>query len=98
MNAASVFEYQNPRQFLLDSLATRQKVESGFSVRALARAMGISHSLLILLLQNKRPLRTKHAVSIAKGLGLTAAEQLYLQALIQFESAKSPEDRQVVAV
>src|SRR4051794_10860137 len=98
MNTASIFDYQNPRQFLLDSLAFRQKGEPTFSVRSLARAMGISHSLLILFLQNKRPLRGKHAPAIARGLKLGASEQLYLQALIQFESAQSPEDREAMAL
>jgi uncharacterized protein (TIGR02147 family) len=98
MNALSVFEYQNPRQFLLDSFARRQKADPSFSVRSLARAMGISHSLLILLLKNKRPLRSKHAPAISRGLRMPAAEQLYLQALIQFEAAATHEDRQVVAV
>ncbi len=92
----SVFSYDNPRQFLLDSLAERQAREPGFSVRALARDMELkSHALLVMLLQGKRPLRVKHAGFLAKGFGLSSQERLYLQALIQFDSAEDPEEQQL---
>jgi uncharacterized protein (TIGR02147 family) len=96
MEALSVFSYSNPRQFLLDSLADRQKKSSGFSVRSWAKEMGLpSHTLLVMLLGGKRPLRVKHASFLAKGLKLSAHETLYLQALLQFDSSTAPEEKQL---
>lgn len=94
MSDKKIYEYQSARQYILDSLAARKKVEPGFSIRSFARSMGLkSHTLLIMLLQGKRPLRVKHAEFLSKGLKLNSQERLYLQALIQFESANTEEER-----
>jgi uncharacterized protein (TIGR02147 family) len=61
--------------------------------------MGLkSHSLLLMLLQGKRPLRVKHASPLARGLELSSAERLYLQALIQFDSAQDLEEKQLCSL
>ncbi len=94
MAQLDIYHYESPRQFLLDSLAEKQKSDPQFSIRAFARAMGLSsHTLLLMLIQGKRPLRVKHAGFLAKGLSLTSEERLYLQALIQMESAQNPEEK-----
>lgn len=99
MSEVSVYNYQSPRQYLLDALADRQRTSPGFSVRSLAREMGMkSHALLVMLLQGKRPLRVKHAIPIARGLGLSSQERLYLQALIQFDSAEDAEEKQLCSL
>jgi uncharacterized protein (TIGR02147 family) len=94
-----IYDYQNPRQFLLDRVSALQKRDAAVSVRALAKQMGLkSHTLLVLLLQGKRPLRVKHAPALAKGLGLTSSERLYLQALIQFDSAADIEEKKLCSL
>lgn len=90
----TVYNYEDPRQFLLDYLADRQKQDPEFSVRRWAREMGMnSHALLVMLLQGKRPLRVNHVPFLAKGMNLPSQERLYLQALIQFAAASSTEEK-----
>jgi uncharacterized protein (TIGR02147 family) len=95
----SIFDYSSVRQLMLDYLSYRQKTEPKFSVRSWAKELGIgSHALLIMLLQGKRPFRLKHVPTIASGLKLSSAERLYLQALIQLESAQSAEEKQLCSL
>ncbi|NUM87640.1 MAG: TIGR02147 family protein [Bdellovibrionales bacterium] len=88
-----IYQYQSAHRFLLDRVNREQK--SGDSIRNLAKRMGLSHTLLVMFLQGKRPLRVKHAGAIAQGLGLDAQARLYLQALIQFEGARDPQEKQL---
>lgn len=91
----SVYSYQSSRQFLLDQVNRWQNSAGGDSIRNLAKRMKISHTLLVMLIQGKRPLRIKHAPALALGFGLSAPERIYLQALIQSESAKDVEEKQL---
>lgn len=93
MNPVSVFQYQDPKLFLHDWLAARQQAERTFSVRKLARQMDVSHALLVMLLQGKRKLTARHAAPLAKGLGLSTAERMYLQTMIEFGGARSNEEK-----
>lgn len=96
LSSVSIYNYENPSQFLLDRVGDLQRNDAGLSIRLLAKRMGFkSHSLLLMLLQGKRPLRVKHAQFLARGLGLNSTEQLYLQALIQYESARDMEEKQL---
>lgn len=99
METLSVFNYNQPRQFLLDSFNARKRANPAFSVRSWAKEMGVSsHALLVMLLQGKRPLRIKHASFLTKGLSLSAQETLYFQALIQLDSATTPEEKELCCV
>ena len=92
----SIFNYESPRQFLLDFLADKQHKDSKYSIRSFARDMGLpSHTLLVMILQGKRPLRVRHAMFLAKGMALSSQERLFLQALIQFDSAEDPEEKKL---
>jgi len=94
MKNVSIYNYENPRQFLLDFQS-----EAKLSVRALAKQMGMrSHTLLVMLLKGKRAIRMKHAAIIAKGTGLSSQEKLYLQALIQYANADDHEAKQLNAM
>jgi uncharacterized protein (TIGR02147 family) len=95
MEAIQVFNYLNPRQFLLDAVNALQKKNALNSIRQIAMSMGISHTLLVMLLQGKRPIKIKHGMSFAKGFGLSSQERQYLQALIQFDLAQEPEEKQL---
>jgi len=90
----NVFDYTSARQFMLDSLAEKQRRNPGYSLRQWCNKMGLqSHTLLTLLLQGKRPLRIKHAQFLSKGLDLNSQENLYFQALIQLENAETLEEK-----
>jgi uncharacterized protein (TIGR02147 family) len=92
----SIFNYQNSRQYLVDKVKDLQGRDSSVSIRILAKRMGMkSHTLLVMLLQGKRPLRVKHAAALAKGFDLSSQERLYLQALIQFDSSEDLDEKQL---
>ncbi|MBN22348.1 MAG: hypothetical protein CL678_13785 [Bdellovibrionaceae bacterium] len=94
MKFIDVYQYTDPRKFLVDTLETRQDAQPGFSLRAWSKEMELkSHSLLVMLLHGKRPLRVKHGSFLVKGLKLSSQEKLYFQALLQFHSAQTPEEK-----
>ena len=93
MESLSVFQYRSARRFLLDYVELKKKSDASFSIRRWSKEMGLgSHALLIMILQGKRTLTLKQAPYIAQGAKLTTPEQMYFQALIQLENAKTPEE------
>lgn len=93
-NPKSVFEYLSARRYLVDAIERRKKADRAFSIRKWAREMGMpSHTLLVMMLQGKRALTLKQAPLLSKGLGLSTPERLYFQCLIQYESARTDEER-----
>jgi len=92
----NIYEYQNPRQFLLDQLSVFQKRDSKFSARSWAKKMGLpAPSLLIMILQGTRPLLLKHVDFLNRGLNLSTPEQLFFRALIQLTNAKTIEEKRL---
>ncbi len=99
MSLPSVYSYDSPKRFLLDAFAEMQKADSQLSVRKWAKRMGLStHTQLVMLMQGKRPLRQRHVEFLSKGIGLGSQERLYFQALVQFDSAKTVEEKEVYRV
>lgn len=93
-----MYDYENPRQYLLDALSARQAEDKNFSVRRWAQIMGLkSHSLLVMILQGKRKLRVQHVDFLAKGLGLTTVEEGFLKTLIQYDNAQTMEEKQLLS-
>lgn len=94
----NVYQYESSQQFLLDSLAEKQKVDPSFSVRRWSQLMGFkSHSLLVMLLKNKRKIRLQHCDYFAKGMGLGSNELAYLKTLVQFENSSSSEEKNLIS-
>ena len=92
----NIFDYQNPRRFLLDYLSSRQKQDSTFSMRKWAKEMGLnSNALLVMLLNGRRPIKLKHTSFLLRGLSFTSQEKLYFQALVQYESSSSIEEKEL---
>ena len=93
-----IFQYRNPRQFLLDTLAFRQSRDPKFSARSWAREMDISPSLLVMLMKGERPIRLRHVEFLKKGLSLSSQENFYFRALLQYSNADSPEEKHLCEV
>ncbi len=93
MNELNVFNYQSSRQFLLDCFNKIKTKNSSFSIRAWARKINCSHAQLVMILQGKRPLRLRHLAFLQKSIKLSSQELLYLQALVQFDSATTAEEK-----
>ncbi len=99
MKKVGVYHYQNPRQFLLDTLVAKQRENPSFSARAWAKEMELkAPSLLIMLLQGTRPLRLKHVEFLQKGLTLSTPELLYFRAIIQLSNAESDEEKKLCRI
>ena len=97
MEIISVYNYRDPRQFLLDHLASRQGLDENFSVRKWAKEMELkSHSLLVLLLQGKRNIRIQHCDFIKKAVALEHNEFTYLKTLVKFTNAKTIEEKKLM--
>ena len=79
---------------MLDYLTLRQKEDQKFSARKWSREMNLKgHSLLVMLLQGKRSLRTRHVDFLKTSLQLNKKEELFLKTLIQYENATDMKDK-----
>src|SRR4051794_12712496 len=76
------------REFLAAELARRIGANPRYSQRAFAKALGLSPGELSEILRGKRPLSAKHALQIARALGLSEAERRRLLALSQGETER----------
>lgn len=86
-----IFEHQSYRSFLKDVLAERIIKNSGYSLRALARDLGIHASQLSAIYKGTKGLSLQSALSIAQRLKLGPQETEYFCLLVQAENSKSPE-------
>lgn len=97
MDRLNVFEYRSARRFLLDAVEHEKKVNPRFSIRKWAKEMGMqNHALLVFMLQGKRSLTLRQVPQLAKGLKLSTPERVYFQALVQLESARSEEEKELI--
>lgn len=91
----SIFNYEDPAQFLRDSWDKKKTVNKKFTVRSWANQLGISsHGSFYQMVQGKRPLPKKYIQVISSSLSLGAKESLYLETLIDFKGAKTIEHRE----
>lgn len=96
-NTKPIFRYLSARRFVVDQVERRKRGDRSFSIRKWAKEMGMpTHTLLVMALQGKRTFTLKQAPLLSKGLGLTTPEQLYFQCLIQYENAKTDEERELI--
>ncbi|MGZ3699532.1 MAG: DUF4423 domain-containing protein [Bdellovibrionota bacterium] len=73
--------HQNARQFLREELERRCQRNSKYSLRAFAKSLGVSHTILSMVLSGKRPLASRSRLAIAEKLGLDPIEkQNFLEA------------------
>ncbi|WP_413291507.1 TIGR02147 family protein [Bdellovibrio sp. HCB337] len=77
---ASLLKRIDPTELLRKTLADRCAKNPQYSVRAFARATGISHTVLSLVLSGKRPLSKKAALKLADHLELGPKQRLALMA------------------
>jgi uncharacterized protein (TIGR02147 family) len=94
-----MFEYQNYIDFLQDELLRRTSANRAYSLRAFAKALGLSSGELSEILRGKRKLSLKSAVKISKSLGLNSIETKHLISLIGNEiNEKSLSDKEIKSV
>lgn len=85
-----IFEQTHYRDYLKGVLAERSRQNPRYSLRALARALGMQPSLLSAVMSGGRKLTEETAMKIAEALHLEGAEREYLRLLVQLDRAKTP--------
>ncbi len=82
---------------LLSEKFNEKKINNAsFSIRAWASQMGLSsHGGLQQILAGKRTVPKKYIPGIIKSLDFTTGEAMYFETLIDFEKAKTPEEKDI---
>lgn len=88
----------NYRSILYEIYEERSSLNSTYSLRAFARDLKVSPSTLSEILNNKKGLSPKLAISIARNLKLPDWEVRYFCDLVTKEHAKSARDRKAAQV
>lgn len=83
----SIFDYDDYRNFLRDSLEEKARRNPAFSLRAFARDTGLSPSHLSRALSGQKKLSSSSARLVSEGLGLGVRESEHMQTLIELEKA-----------
>jgi uncharacterized protein (TIGR02147 family) len=86
-----ILKTNSPKQFLMQELERRQKINPRYSLRAFAKHMGLSPGELSEILKGKRKLSIKSAVRVSKALGLNVTESKYLLSLTNLDKGEGLE-------
>lgn len=86
-----IFEHRDYRSYLRAVFAERKGRNSSYSLRAYAKAIGLSPTAVSQLLRGSSGLSTKRALGVADRLGLSSQEAEYLTLLVEWESTESSE-------
>jgi uncharacterized protein (TIGR02147 family) len=89
-----VFEHSSYRDFLKGVLTDRTRQNPRYSLRGLARQLGVQPSLLSEVMGGRRRLSEDTAIKIADRLGLEENEREYFQLLVRLDRAKTVELRE----
>lgn len=88
---SSVFEHASYRTFLKSVLADRIARNGSYSLRAMAKQLGIVASHLSAIHNGAKNLSNEAALKISRKLELSSAETDYFCTLVQYENAKEPD-------
>ena len=88
----NIFNYHDYRAYLSDWLKF-QKSDSGQSLRGLARASGLSATLLSLVVAQKRVLTERAAKKLIEALDLGESERTFFENLVRLAEAPSQAER-----
>jgi uncharacterized protein (TIGR02147 family) len=94
MQHLSIFDFSDFPSYLAGYIKLRQKSEKSFSLKYLARHLGIrSPSLLVMVASGKRPPSESLLWKLRQHLNLTDREYLYAKALVMTTRARSIEEQ-----
>ena len=91
--AVGVFSYFNYREYLRDYCEQRKQADPYFSMRNLARRVGMDHGYFIKVMQEHKHLAPKMAAKFSATLKHSKKEKEYFELLILFGRAKG--DREI---
>lgn len=91
----SVYQFRDPRDYLCEVFEQKRGRNSGFSVRAWARQMGLPHhAMLALTLAKKRKLKPPFSSRLRDKIGLEGQEARYFDLLVAYANVETPEEKQ----
>lgn len=94
MESVQVYDYSDPKEYLSAVLAKKKEINPHFSLRAWAKHLGLAnHSLLSMVLNGNRRLKSKMAVKIATALKLPEKDAKYFDLLVLYTNASSNDER-----
>jgi uncharacterized protein (TIGR02147 family) len=86
-----VLEHSSYRHYLKSELANRIGRNPAYSMRAFAQQLGVSHTLISLVMKGQRNISAETCLQLSQRLGLKEHEAEYFQLLVQLENARIPE-------
>lgn len=92
----SIYTYFDYRQYLNDLFTEKRNRNGAFSLRAIAVRIGINSGTLVRVLNGERNISKKLVPLFAEFLKLKGKETLYFTKLIEFNQAKSNEQRRLL--
>lgn len=93
----SILEHQNYRAFIREVMSEKAQRNPRFSLRAMAKTMGVAPSFLSTVLKGEKNLSFEMANQFAVRMNLNESERDYFCLLVQKESAKDPLIKEALA-
>lgn len=93
----NIFTFNDYRSWLSAAFSSRIEKNPQLSISSLATKVGMSQSLLSLILRGKRKLTFPRAEAVSQYLELSAREHTYLNLLIQLEQTQEVNSRSAIA-
>lgn len=91
-----IYSYIDARDYLKDFLALKKRSSSSFSLRAWAKQLGMkSHAPLHDILNKKRNIPKSLVPELLKSIKLVGREKEYFEVLIDYQRAKSGEQKKI---
>lgn len=92
-----LFQYANYNNYLSELLEQTRQRRPGYSLRAMAKQIGVSPATLSDVISGKKHFSETKALEVSNKLKLSAREARYFCALVQYQSTKSEEMRALLA-
>jgi uncharacterized protein (TIGR02147 family) len=88
----TIYEYRDPRRYLMDRFNEIKKKNSRYSLRGFAKLLGLSsHSGLVQFINGDRSLSKKCIDPITKALKLNTVEKEYFELLVELSKTQAEE-------
>lgn len=91
-----VTQHQDYRGYLKWVLADRIARNPSYSLRSFARQLGLHHSMVVQLFQNKKRLSVERAHQVAHRLELAGKDYEYFCLLVEIDNARGMEQKQAL--
>ncbi len=91
-----VFNHDSYRSYLRDLLSERIGRNPAYSLRSMAAQLGLAASSLSEIIKGRANLSRERAFTVTQKLSLSAAESEYFDLLVQLETVKKPEMREMI--